>query len=282
MTSFAAEKQVYYTVRELNEFISSTSKYKLTDDEVGALENGKPYDPSRTKLEVAKELWPDWYERRILKGEPIRRWEPERRLYDFTKRLITDDQSPIAVGHRYYCLRMLAVIAAKCKVPYKELKRDALELVPRMKALADPDVKETIFHDSDVEKALHSYFEEGSHKSKWDTMLEKTGLEQFYGSYYRKKTKEQKKEEATKRRDQKTHLARARLLQQFDDPEGKWRENNGRPTGSLTPPENSTQAQLVKEWRMAHPDSTNKSQCVKDIKAYIESLKEGLTAEEQN
>ena len=32
---------------------------------------------------------------------------------------------------------------------------------------------------------------------------------------------------------------------------------------------------------MAHPDSTNKSQCVKDIKAYIESLKEGLTAEEQ-
>lgn len=32
---------------------------------------------------------------------------------------------------------------------------------------------------------------------------------------------------------------------------------------------------------MAHPDSTNKSQCVKDIKAYIESLKAGLTVEKQ-
>ena len=284
VTSFAAEKQVYYTVRELNEFVSSTSKYKLTDDEVDALENGKPYDPSRTKLEVAKELWPDWYERRILKGEPIRKWEPERRLYNFTKRLITDDQSPIAVGHRYYCLRMLAIIAAKCKVPYKELKRDALELVPRMKALADPDDKKTVFHDSDVEKALHSYFEENSHMAKWDTMLENTGLEQFYGSYYRKKTKAQKKEEAEKRQKQCDHLDDARMLRDRRRKRAglpNWRNNDGRPVGSLTPPENSTQAQLVKEWRMAHPDSTNKSQCVKDIKAYIESLKTGLTVEEQ-
>ena len=32
---------------------------------------------------------------------------------------------------------------------------------------------------------------------------------------------------------------------------------------------------------MEHPDSTNKSQCVKDIKTYIESLKKGLSEEEQ-
>lgn len=282
VTSFALERQVYHTVGELNEYISPTSKYKLTEDEVDALESGKQYDPSKTKLEVAKKLWPDWFQRRILNKEPIRKWKPEMRLYDFTLKMITDDESPIAVGHRYSCLRMLAIIASKCEVPYKRLKKDALELVPRLKELADPDDSKTVFKDSDVEAALSCYFKDDVYKSKWETMLEKTGLEQFYGSRYRKLTAEQKKEAATKRRDQKTHLARARLLQQFDDPNGKWRNNDGRPVGSLTPAGNSTQAQLVKAWRIEHPDCLNKSQCVKDIKVYIESLKAGLTAEEQN
>jgi len=281
VTSFAAEKQVYHTVAELNEFISSTSKYKLTDEEVYALESGKPYDPSKTKLEMAKELWPDWYERRILNGEPVRRWQPDRRLYDFTKRMILDDDSTIAVGHRYYCLLMLAIIASKCQVPYKELKRDSDKLLPRLKGLADPKDKDTIFEDTDRDKALLAYFDKESYKWTWKTMLENSGLEHFYGAVYRKKTKEQKKEEAEKRRDQKTHLARARLLQKFDDPDERWRNSDGRPVGSLTPAENSTQAKLVREWRIAHPDNTNKSQCVKDIKAYIASLKEGLTEEEQ-
>ena len=115
-------------------------------------------------------------------------------------------------------------------------------------------------------------------------MLEKTGLEQFYGSKYRKLTKEQKQAAEQNRLDQDTHLLLARqrrdtLRARRNLP--KWDLNNGRPVGSFTPAENSTQAQLVKAWRMEHPDSTNKSQCVKDIKTYIESLKKGLSEEEQ-
>ncbi|MBO6254228.1 MAG: hypothetical protein J6O49_11330, partial [Bacteroidaceae bacterium] len=284
VVSFALKNQVYHTVRELNEFISSNSKYKLTDAEVEALESGKQYDPSKTKLEVAKKLWPDWYQRRILNKEPIRKWNPEPRLYDFALRMITDYESPIAVGHRYYCLRMLAIIASKCKIPYSQLKKDADRLLPRLKGLADPNDSTTKFKDEDRDAALSDYFKDNVYNFKWEIMLEKTGLEQFYGSKYRKLTKEQKQAAEQNRLDQDTHLLLARqrrdtLRARRNLP--KWDLNNGRPVGSFTPAENSTQAQLVKAWRMEHPDSTNKSQCVKDIKTYIESLKKGLSEEEQ-
>ena len=284
VVSFALKNQVYHTVSELNEFISPNSKYKLTDAEVEALESGKQYDPSKTKLDVAKKLWPTWFQRRILDKEPVKKWNPEVRLYDFTLRLITDDESPIAVGHRYSCLRMLAIIASKCKVPYKQLKRDADALLPRLKELADPNDPKTKFKDDDRDAALSYYFKEDVYNSKWDTMLEKTGLEQFYGSKYRKFTKEQKQEAALRRQSQADHLDDARMLRDRRRKRAglpDWRNNNGRPVGSFTPAENSTQAQLVKAWRIEHPDSTNKSQCVKDIKAYIESLKKGLSEEEQ-
>lgn len=278
--SFAAVKQVYHSVAELNEYIAETGGYKLDPKEVHMLENGKPYDPTKTKLSVAKEKYPTWYHERIELGLPPKKWNPERRLYDFIVRMITDPAAKITVGHRYSTIRALAIFAAKCNVPFDEMKKIAMGMVPQLKSLAYN--KETEFKDSDVEKALESYYDKKVLRSKWETLIKNCGLTDFYGANYRKLTAEQKKAAAAKRRDQKTHLARARLLQQFDDPEGKWRENNGRPFGSLTPAENSTQAQLVRAWRIEHPDCLNKSQCVKDIKAYIESLKVGLTAEEQD
>ena len=73
-----------------------------------------------------------------------------------------------------------------------------------------------------------------------------------------KKTKRNK-------RDQEIHLKMARMMRDFKTTEkGKsdWREGNGRKHETL---DNSKVAAAIKEWMLSHPDSTNKSECARDL-----------------
>lgn len=58
-------------------------------------------------------------------------------------------------GHRFYCVLNLVACAMKCNVPYEEVKRDAMDLIPTLNALSPDASKE--FTDADVVKALKSY-----------------------------------------------------------------------------------------------------------------------------
>ena len=53
----------------------------------------------RLSLAEAKEKYPDWYERRIVKKERRGRWTVKRDLYDWWLHRISDE---IRVGHRFY------------------------------------------------------------------------------------------------------------------------------------------------------------------------------------
>lgn len=64
-------------------------------------------------------------------------------------------------------------------------------------------------------------------------------------------------------RKQDVHLNRARLLQNVDYPDGKWREGNGRKKGSKVSASKSPAAKVVKEWQKANPNGT-KTQCASD------------------
>lgn len=110
--------------------------------------------PSLFTLEDAKREWPDWYERRVVKGELPGRWHVKRDLYDWFLRQV---YSGGKVGHRYFCMMCLAIYAAKCDVDEDELRRDASALQQHLNSLGDKTGEP--FEWAEAEKALECYNE---------------------------------------------------------------------------------------------------------------------------
>ena len=206
---------------------------------------------SELPLARAKELYPEWYQERIVEGkERIRHpWAVNRALYDWWRGQILFNAK---VGHRYYCMMILAVYARKCSqydakknpnpVTQEELEKDAYELMAYFETLTKSD--DNHFSASDVLDALEAY----------DTGMltyPRNSIE-YHAGFEIPKNKRNKRKQAV-------HLGRARAVQNFDDPEGSWRNKNGRPKGT------GTKAQQVYEWREAHPLGT-KANCIRDTK----------------
>ena len=70
-------------------------------------------------IEEAKKKYPDWYERRVVRGEQRGRWTVKRDLYDWWLRKI---ETEIHVGHRFYGIMTLAIYAVKCGIDEDELR----------------------------------------------------------------------------------------------------------------------------------------------------------------
>lgn len=101
-------------------------------------------------LEEAKEKYPDWYEKRIIRKEPKGSWVCKRDLYDWWIRQI---QSGASYGHRYFCVMCLAIYGVKCGIPFEEVKKDAYDLIPFLNSLKETDP----FTKEDVCSALECY-----------------------------------------------------------------------------------------------------------------------------
>lgn len=106
---------------------------------------------SNLSLEEAAEKYPDWYERRIVKGTPKGTWTCKRDLYDWWIRRLKDGAEQ---GHRYWCLMVLAVYAKKSDIEYEELSKDALGLVDFLDSLGDGTDP---FTEEDALDALEAY-----------------------------------------------------------------------------------------------------------------------------
>ena len=105
-------------------------------------------------IEEAKKKYPDWYERRVVRGERRGRWTVKRDLYDWWLRKI---ETEIHVGHRFYGIMTLAIYAVKCSIDEDELRRDADRL---MKIFDDMSYEDSNrFTVEDVVKALEMYNE---------------------------------------------------------------------------------------------------------------------------
>ena len=99
-------------------------------------------------LDKAKELYPEWYERRIVKKQPRNTWVCSKALYDWWIRKIKDGAEQ---GHRFWCIMTLATYAKKCGVSKKTLEEDAYGLIPLMNTRGDE------FTEDDVMKALEAF-----------------------------------------------------------------------------------------------------------------------------
>lgn len=110
---------------------------------------------SSMSLAEAKEKYPDWYERRIVKGERRGRWTVKRDLYDWWLRRIRYE---IQVGHRYHGVMTLAIYAKKCGIEEAELRQDAYSLLLPYDKMSVEEVNR--FTRDDVEAALSMFDED--------------------------------------------------------------------------------------------------------------------------
>ena len=249
VTAWYNEEAQLHTIEELNRFATKSSFKHLnsgvSQEEAKVLDKGS-YSTNRLTRARAKELYPEWYQRRIVEGAPRKTWHVHRGLYEWWKNKLWESDQ-VAIGHRYHCIMFLAVYAKKCNVPFDTLKRDALALVPRMEALTGNTGRH--FTTQDALDALKAY-KESSETYPRQLIEDRTGL----------------RIDKNKRngRDTATHLERARAVQEIDYPNGSWREGNGRPKGSIVLAEDSPQYAKVQEWRDRNPNSTNKSRCARE------------------
>ncbi len=210
------------TIEHLNGFLMDTSK-AIT----------RFHYKSNLSLEEARKKYPEWYESKILKGEPCKRWHVKRDLYDWWIRKIKTEAS---AGHRYSCLCVLATYAVKCDIPEDELLTDALALFPFLDSLSDE--KHGRFTKRDVMDAMKFYKE----------------------SYVMYSRKEAEKVSAIpippnkrNRRKQEQHLQFARGIRAVKANLGESVSGGGRPSAE----------QKVREWRKAHPEG-RKVDCIRE------------------
>jgi len=192
------------TMEYLNEFVDD--KFKVTQFSY----------KSNLSLEEAKEKYPEWYEKRIVKKLPKGTWTTKRDLYDWWKRRILAEAK---VGHRYYCMMMLAIYAQKAGIEYSELEEDAFIIMEDFERLTNEDINH--FTETDVLDALEAYNDSYiTYPINSIVALTDIPIQKNKRNF----------------RSQNVHLMGARAIQKISDEVNgtNWREGNGRPKNSGT------------------------------------------------
>lgn len=220
----------YYTISDL----AYAGGGWITEEELELVKKGT-YNPHRTTLKQARELWPDWYERRIIQGHSKNRWYIKRDLYDWWKQKIMTEAH---VGHRYFCLMALAVYAQKCNISEDEFRADLLSFVDVMDGLSYTNKPEDRFTVDDALDAAEAY-KECYCTFPIDDLRAITGVEII-------------RNQTRKFRKQKEHLKRISLIR--DGLYTDWTIGKGR----------NSKMDEVFEWRQLHPEGT-KYACAKEL-----------------
>jgi hypothetical protein len=219
------------TPNELNEYVSEENQIITTS-------------LNHLTREDAKDLYPEWYEKRIVKKQPKGVWAVNRAVYDnWIKRI----SSEAKVGARYHCMLMASYYAIKCgnydekknpnPVTYEELEEDLLNLLKPFDSLSRYEGEE--FTEEDVVAALQAYDDKGYINYPIDKISQKSGI-----SIQKNKRNGRKQEQ---------HLQFARGIKNLKKQMGE-SVNEGRPKGS------GTAEDKIKQWKVDNPAGTKK-QC---------------------
>lgn len=199
----------------------------------------------RLTLERAKELYPEWYERRILHNEPPKdiseyKWHINPHVYEWWLRRIREEARP---GHRYHCIMMLAVYAIKCDIPEEKLREDAYSLYEIFEGKTNDESNH--FKKSDIEQALHAF------RTKEYATLPITSIEYFSGLHI---DKNQKRDSTP----QKEHLEEIRAIRDIRQKRKgtNWYDGGGRPAGA--PNKEHPKKDLIRAYADEHPNATQR------------------------
>ena len=186
-------------------------------------------------LEQAKEKYQEWYRKSIVEGKPAGRWYVKRDLYVWWIRKIQTDEK-LSVGHRYFCIAVLASYAVKCGISEDELREDAYGLLEFMNTLQDD------FTADDVESALNFYQESFITFPRHEVEV-LSGLDV-----------------PPNKRNGRKQVQHMKIISAVRDvlyEDGAWRNKEGRPKGS------GTAERQVNQWQLQHPGG-KKIDCHRD------------------
>ena len=186
-------------------------------------------------IDEAKKKYPEWYERRVVRGERRGRWTVKRDLYDWWLRKI---ETEIHVGHRFYGIMTLAIYAVKCSIDEDELRRDADRL---MKIFDDMSYEDSNrFTVEDVVKALEMYNENF-------VTFPRADIAKYSGIPIPPNKRNWRKQDA--------HLKIARYTKEIMKGAGELKQE-GRPS----------KEQIIRDYMIAHPEVRKKTEIASALK----------------
>lgn len=165
---FINNKSSYYTIEDLNQSIY----HPLSNNELNLIIYKNNYDKQK-RLKELEELWPDWYQRRIINKEEPRKYIFKRTLYDWWLNKCKLGEE-VKVGHRYYCALALVSFATKCGISKDEVKKDLYSLQKTFEKKTFEE--DNHFLKEDIEDALEFYGKPLAYKFKREYISRQTGI----------------------------------------------------------------------------------------------------------
>ncbi len=202
----------------------------------------KPKRTSKVSIEEAKELYPEWYERRVLGKEPKKKgtWVCNEALYEWWKGKIMNE---VKVGGRYFSIMALCAYGLKCGISERQIRKDAYSFLDHLESITEDD--DNHFTREDVKDALKALKEDNKYLS---TVASREWIE--------KQTKVLIPPNKRNGRKQKAHMQMMNQMRIFKrDVLGEDEyKNSGRPDKAI----------LVEEWRKTHPEG-RKIDCEREL-----------------
>jgi DNA-binding phage protein len=128
---------------------------------------------SNLTLTQAKELYPKWYQKRIVEGQSRGHWNRHEGIY---YNWIEKMKEGAVVGHRYSCLENLCSLAVQCNIAPEQVEKDCRELAEVLEELTEAE--DNHFTQYDILCALKTYHnaDEGAYRRRIDYISKKTGI----------------------------------------------------------------------------------------------------------
>lgn len=228
-----------YSIEELNSVLLGS--YALTEDEINAIK-GYPYNPNKITLEEAKRRYPEWYQNRVVEKKRVgKTWNVKRAVYDWWRAKLREGHNNLE-GHRYWSIMVLFVYASKCKIPFEEAMEDAMSYLVQFDSITKRE--DNHFTEEDIKAASKAY-----HDNACKFPIKKIEALTLFRIDSTSRRNGLKREE---------HLEIARAIRDIKVRQKglkKWDDKNGR----------KPEREKVQAWRIEHPDSTNKSECARDL-----------------
>lgn len=198
----------------------------------------KPRTSGKVTLEEARNLYPEWYEERIVQGKPKQKskrtggtWVCNIALYEWWKKKIMGD---VKAGGRYFSIMALCAYGLKCGLSEAKIRKDAYAFLDHLESLTEDE--DNHFSRSDVKDALRAL---KADRKRLSAIASREWIE--------KQTKvsipPNRRRRKPLKRDDGTAFRAARAVQDIGDPDGEWRNKKGAPT----------KQEIIKAWQDVHP-----------------------------
>ena len=282
------EQPLYHTPSSLNEYVKrwyknrpeifgedrpiSDASSKFLDGNIRlSAKESKELDkdlrlPAHWSLATAREMFgEEWYKQIQEKGSVDWKKYSENLYEAWLERL--QFGAAVQVGHRYWCLWILAAWAWNCKIPYARLQRDAYSLIEQFDNIPNDDNQHVPFTIRDCNAALSIYREHKDRPGDWKPIrLSRAKTVRITGINI----------EPAKRNYRKLSEHVKFMNESYKTLHDETRGGDGEETRGRKSKEH-----LIRQWQEEHPGVENKTLCSKELGIDIKTVRRWWVSKEE-